>query len=272
MDRATRRVRCLGVAAHPDDLECMALEPILRGARAPHAGFAGLVLTSGAGCARVGIYTDLPDRKMAQVRRSEQRQAASLGRYALQIQLGYPSKTVLSPRAQWPVDDLEAWLRLLKPREVFTHDLADRHPTHVAVALRLVQALRRLPRGLRPKRLVGCEVWRSLDWMDGAGKVRMAVRDPQGLGNKLLSAFSSQLADRPYDLACEGRRRANAVFSTGAARRPTALSLGMDLTPLILDDHLSPLDLFRRYAGSFQTGVEDRLAQVSSTTKRGGKA
>src|ERR1700722_10951533 len=92
---ALKRATLLGVAAHPDDLECMAYEPIVRGFSAPGEAFAGLVLTSGSGSVRAGAYRGLTDKAMARVRQKEQRKAAVIGDYALMVQLGHPSSAVL---------------------------------------------------------------------------------------------------------------------------------------------------------------------------------
>ena len=54
---------------------------------------------------------------------------------------------------------------------MYTHNLADKHETHVAVALRTIAAIRGLPEEERPARLLGCEVWRDLDWMLDEEKV-----------------------------------------------------------------------------------------------------
>ncbi len=48
-------------------------------------------MTNGAGSPRTGSYAHLSDAEMQTVRRDEQRQAARLGRYAIQLQLAHPS-------------------------------------------------------------------------------------------------------------------------------------------------------------------------------------
>jgi LmbE family N-acetylglucosaminyl deacetylase len=269
---AFKRATLLGVAAHPDDLECMAYEPIVRGLRKAAEAFAGLVVTSGSGGARAGAYKNLTDLRFAKVRRKEQRQAALIGGYAVQVQLGHSSKTAQDPSATAPIDDIEAVLRAVRPREVYTHDLADRHATHVGVALKLVAAIRRLPKRLRPAKLVGCEVWRGLDWLNDRDKVLLRVDGLEQLSGALLGAFDSQLSVKRYDLAVQGRRRANATFfKSHAPDRGEELSFGMDLTPLILDDALSPQTLFGRYLASFQAEVLERLNKLGGLTRRGGK-
>jgi LmbE family N-acetylglucosaminyl deacetylase len=269
---ALKRATLLGVAAHPDDLECMAFEPIVRGFSKPAEAFAGVVLASGSGGVRAGAYQGLTDKAMARVRQKEQRKAAMIGDYAVVLQLGHPSSAVLDPTAAPPVDDLEAVLRAVRPREVYTHELADRHPTHVGVALKVVAAIRRLPKGLRPARLLGCEVWRSLDWLSGRDKVCMRVDGHEALGDALLGAFDSQLSARRYDQGAQGRRRANAVFSDSHAPGGGGqMTFGMDLTPLIKDDKLTPQALLGRYLATFQAEVLGRLDQLGRLPKRGVK-
>ena len=38
---------------------------------------------------------------------------------------------------------------------------------HVGVTLKLIEAIRALPKAARPRQVLGCEVWRDLDWMTG---------------------------------------------------------------------------------------------------------
>ena len=104
-------------------------------------------------------------------------------------------------------------LRATQPQIVYTHNLADKHDTHVGVALRVIEALRRLDQAERPARLVGCEVWRALDWMVDPDKVLLDVSDHENLQSALLGVFDSQIVGgKRYDLASMGRRRANATY------------------------------------------------------------
>jgi LmbE family N-acetylglucosaminyl deacetylase len=265
LEAALERTTLLGVAAHQDDLECMALYPILKGFSAPGEAFSGVVVTNGAGSSRTGPYKNHTDAEMAAVRRSEQRKAALLGGYALQLQLDHPSSAVKDPKADTAIDDLEAIVRAARPREIYTHNLADKHDTHVGVALKLVAALRRLPPAQRPRRLVGCEVWRGLDWLNDGDKVVMDVDGHEDLSDALMAVFDSQIAGgKRYDLAARGRRKANATFfESHAADTHENLIFGMDLTPLLLDDGLSPQALCGRYLASFRAEVLGRLDQLT---------
>lgn len=266
LDAALARTTLLGVGAHQDDLEFMAYYPILRGFREKAEAFSGVVVTNGAGSARDSFYRDYSDADMVRVRRQEQRKAAVVGDYAVQFQLDHPSANVKDPAAAAAVDDLEAILRATRPREVYTHNLADKHDTHVGVALKVVAAIRRLPRDRRPGRLVGCEVWRDLDWMADQDKVVMDVDGHENLADALMGVFDSQICGgKRYDLATRGRRRAHATYSEShATDKSQSLIYGMDLTPLVQDDGLDPRALVERYLGAFRDDVLARLGKLGA--------
>lgn len=263
---AMGRTTLLGVGAHQDDLEFMAYYPILQGFREKAEAFTGVTVTNGAGSARDSFYKDYSDTEMIEVRRQEQRKAAFVGDYAAQFQLDHPSGHVKDPASTVVVDDLLKILLAAQPREVYTHNLADKHDTHVGVVLKLVAAIRRLPQEKRPQRLIGCEVWRDLDWMNDAEKVVMNVDGHENLADGLMGVFDSQICGgKRYDLATRGRRKAHATYSEShATDRAQNLIYGMDLTPLIQDDSLEPRALFERYLGGFQAEVLSRLAKLGS--------
>jgi len=265
LEAALERTTLLGVAAHQDDLECMALYPILKGFSVPGEAFSGVVVTNGAGSARTGPYKNHSDAEMAAVRRTEQRKAALLGGYALQLQLDHPSSAVKAPRADAVTDDLEAIVRAARPREIYTHNLADKHDTHVGVVLKLLAALRRLPIPERPQRLVGCEVWRGLDWLNDGDKVVMDVDGHDSLSDALMGVFDSQISGgKRYDLAARGRRKANATFfESHSTDMHENLIFGMDLTPLLLDDSLSPQALCASTLAAFRSEVLGRLDRLT---------
>ena len=125
---------------------------------------------------------------------------------------------------------------------VYTHNLADKHDTHVAVALRTIAAIRELPAEARPKRLYGCEVWRDLDWMIDSDKVVFQLDQHENLAAALLGVFDSQIAGgKRYDLATIGRRRAHATYhQSHGVDTAEMINFGMDLTPLIEDPSLDP--------------------------------
>lgn len=266
LDAALKRVTYLGVGAHQDDLEFMAYYPILQGFCVAGEAFGGVTVTNGAGSARDSFYADYTDERMVEVRRREQRKAALVGDYAVQFQLDHPSGNVKTAGATPVIDDLVAILQAARPREVYTHNLADKHDTHVGVLIKLVAAIRRLPRDLRPQRLVGCEVWRDLDWMTDRDKVLMNLDGHENLADALMGVFDSQICGgKRYDLATRGRRKAHATyFESHATDRSENLSFGMDLTPLIVDEALTPQGLYQRYLDAFQAEVLGRLEKLTA--------
>jgi LmbE family N-acetylglucosaminyl deacetylase len=203
---------------------------------------------------------------MRQVRFKEQRKAAVVGEYAAQVMLDYPSKIVKDATNRQPVEDMIALLQSARPRYVYTHNLADKHDTHVAVALRLIEAIRCLPADQRPERLYGCEVWRNLDWMVDAEKIVLDESDHENLQAALLGVFDSQIVGgKRYDLASMARRRANATyFESHEVDETTAMSFAMDLTPLIADPSIA-------IAGYVQSAIDRFAADVASRLARVGK-
>jgi LmbE family N-acetylglucosaminyl deacetylase len=264
LEQALARTTHLCIAAHQDDIEIMAAQPILECFQQQDRWFTGVVLTDGRGSPRDSLYKDYSDEEMRLVRFKEQRKAAVVGEYAAQIMLDLPSKVVKDASRSETVEDILQILRATKPQLVFTHNLADKHDTHVAVALRVVEALRRLEPAERPERLVGGEVWRALDWMVDSAKVIMDVTVHENLQAALLGVFDSQIAGgKRYDLASMGRRRANATyFESHGVDLTTGLSYGMDLTPLMNDASLDPGSYTEILIQDFARDVTERLKRI----------
>ena len=264
IDAALARTTLLGVGAHQDDLELMAYFPNLRAFSTESDWFTGVTVTNGAGPARAGMYKDFTDAQMVEVRRREQRKAAEIGEYSAMVQLDHPSGDVKDPRSKTVVDDLERILRAARPKEIYTHNLADKHDTHVGVLLKLVEAIRRLPSAQRPSKLVGCGVWRDLDWMTDRDKIVMTVDGHDNLADALMGVFDSQICGgKRSDLAARGRRRAHATFfESHATDKSESVIFGMDLTPLVADDGLEPKALCERYLKGFQDEVSARVKKL----------
>jgi LmbE family N-acetylglucosaminyl deacetylase len=262
--QALRRTTHLAVSAHQDDIEIMASSPILECFQRSDCWFTGVVATDGRGSPRSGIYEQYDDEQMRLVRYKEQRKAAILGEYAAQIMLDYPSREV-KDGSPWLVDDLVTILKAARPQQVFTHNLADKHDTHVAVALRLIGAIRSLPMDERPHKLYGCEVWRGLDWLVDSDKVNFDLSRQENLQAALLGLFDSQISGgKRYDLASLARRRANATYlESHGVDTTTGLSFGMDMTALIQEDGLQPIDFILEYLQRFMQDVTERLQRIS---------
>lgn len=238
---ALARVTHLCIGAHQDDIEIMAHAGIATCLDTPGKAFGGVVVTNGAGSPRSGPYAPLTDEQMQVVRREEQRKAAELGRYAIQIQLAHPSSDVKKPGHPGVAADLRAILHGCDPEVVYLHNPADKHDTHIAVLLRCLEALRSRPAGRPLPRVLGCEVWRDLDWLLDTDKVALDASAHPELAAALLKVFDSQVTGgKRYDLAALGRRLANATFHTShATDQATALTWAIDLKPLLTDPNLS---------------------------------
>jgi LmbE family N-acetylglucosaminyl deacetylase len=200
---------------------------------------------------------------MMDVRKLEQRKAAYVGEYSAMLQLGHPSSVVKDAAASAVVADLTSILAETRPEVVYTHNLADKHDTHVAVALRVVAACQALPADARPGRIIGCEVWRDLDWLCDPDKVVMPVDRHENLHAALMGVFDSQIAGgKRYDLATAGRRRAHATyFESHGTDQHTSLIWGMDLTPLL--SGADPAEIVSGYIQRFESEVSARIARFS---------
>src|SRR5688572_23921921 len=93
-EAALARTTHLCVAAHQDDIEIMAYHGIAECFGRADQWFSGVVVTNGAGSPRSGIYGNYTDDQMQAVRRQEQRKAALVGDYSIQVQLAHPSSAV----------------------------------------------------------------------------------------------------------------------------------------------------------------------------------
>ncbi|MBP7142325.1 MAG: PIG-L family deacetylase [Opitutaceae bacterium] len=258
---ALARVTHLCVAAHQDDIEIMAYEGITHCMDHPGKAFGGVVVTNGAGSPRTGSYASMTDADMQRVRRNEQRRAAEMGRYAIQIQLAHPSGDVKARGHAAVIGDLVQVFSGCRPEVVYLHQPADKHDTHVALLGRCLEALRLIPADCRPRRVLGCEVWRDLDWMVDTDKVALDSGGHPELAGEILKVFDSQVSGgKRYDLATLGRRSANATFHTShATDRMSGITWAMDLTPLVKDDRLSLEEFTLGYIDRLRSDVVRRL-------------
>jgi LmbE family N-acetylglucosaminyl deacetylase len=258
---ALARTTHLCVIAHQDDIEINAYPAVAECYGRADRFFTGVVMTNGAGSARTGKYGSFTDADMQRVRREEQRTAATLGKYSLQLQLSHPSADVKSSGHAEVAADLAAIFGGCRPEVVYLHQPADKHDTHVACLLRCLEALRALPRDRRPARVLGVEGWRDLDWLADDQKVPMDASANPALAEKLVAVFDSQIAGgKRYDLAAMGRRLSNATFFASHATNTTnAISFAIDLTPLVHDDKLSVADFTAAHIEKLRADVTARI-------------
>jgi LmbE family N-acetylglucosaminyl deacetylase len=266
INEALARTTHMAIAAHQDDLEIMAFDGIVRCFHQGESWFCGVVVTDGSGSPRDGLYGEYTDAEMQAVRRKEQKKAAMVGEYGALVLLDHPSSAVKDRADEAPVEDLSGLLKVARPEVVYTHNLADKHDTHVAVALRTIEAIRSLPAEERPQSLYGCEVWRDLDWLVDADKVAFDLSGHENLQAALLGVFDSQICGgKRYDLATLGRRRANATyFESHGTDVATAMSFAMDLTPLIRDVSRDVPAYVQGFVERFAQDVSGRLARLAA--------
>jgi LmbE family N-acetylglucosaminyl deacetylase len=179
------------------------------------------------------------------------------------LQLDHPSSAVKSATDRTLQDELAAIIAATLPEVVYTHNPADKHDTHIGVTIATLLAIRSLPKEMRPAKVIGCEVWRNLDWMPDGEKVLMDVSGRDNLAAAINGVFDSQIAGgKRYDLATLGRRAANATFfdahSTDAS---TQLIFGMDLTPLVHDDSADITAFVCGVIDRFKDDVRLKLSQ-----------
>lgn len=263
-EKAIGRITHLAISAHQDDIEFMAYAPISECFGKSDLWFGGVVTTDGAGSPRNGLYADYTDEDMKKIRITEQKKAACVGEYGVQILLGHPSAQVKDPKDDEIVGEFVRILRAAKPKYVYTHNLADKHDTHVATALKVIAALRQLSADERPEKVFGCEVWRDLDWVNDDEKIYLDCGAHPNLSRCLSAVFDSQIVGgKRYDLAAEGRRSANATFSAShACDTYSALNYAMDLTPL-MDKDTDISEYVAAFIRRFEGDVRDRIGRFS---------
>lgn len=268
VDVALARTTHLCVIAHQDDIEINAYPAVAECYGRADRFFTGVVMTNGAGSARTGKFAHTTDAEMQAIRREEQRRAAVLGKYNLQLQLAHPSADVKQPGHAGVRADLAAIFGGCTSalEVVYLHQPADKHDTHVACFLRCLEAIRALPAACRPKRVLGVEGWRDLDWLDDRDKVPLDASARPELAAQLINVFESQIAGgKRYDRAALGRRAANATFyASHATDNFTDISWAIDLTPLVQNEALSPLDFALKHVDRFRSDVAERLRRTGA--------
>ncbi|MBN1567747.1 MAG: PIG-L family deacetylase [Acidobacteria bacterium] len=262
VEDALKRITHLGIGAHQDDLELMAFHGIVGCYARNDLWFGGITCTNGGGSSRTGIYAGFSDARMMAVRRREQNAAAVVGGYGVMIQLDYPSSAVKSPSDFSLKEDLKRILSRMRPQVVYTHNPADKHDTHIGVVVAALQAMRELPREQRPLKVLGCEVWRSLDWLPDSDKVLMDVSGRENLAGALSGIFDSQIAGgKRYDAAVLGRRSANATFfESHETDKTTQLIFGMDLSTLVADESIDILEYVTGFIRKMENEIREKLA------------
>jgi LmbE family N-acetylglucosaminyl deacetylase len=222
----------LAIGAHPDDLEVMAGEGILHAQTELDDHFYGVICTSGAGSVQTDGAPPLSDSQLVVQRQQEQERAARLGQYVGLTMLSFTSDEIKTGWNQNLIEQLTVLIERARPRVVYTHNLFDKHQTHVAVAAHVIEVLRR--QSWKPQRFLGCEVWRGLDWLPDKQKVLLPITRPHLIGD-LISCHASQTqGGKNYAEATIGRMAANATFFDAHVQDKVSHQLfAVDLLPLL---------------------------------------
>ena len=259
-NRNNKPVKYLCICAHQDDNEIMAMDGVLKGIRSRNYSFALVVTADGGGSARTGEFKDYTDEMMKAVRIKEQQEASEIGRYHSLYLLNYPSKDIKDKNNRDIVEEYKNIIKELKPEVIYTHSVLDKHPTHLGVVVKVINAIRELPKEYQPKVLYGCEVWRGLDWISDERKIGFDLSKNVKLQKKILDVFKSQIAGgKEYTKASLGRRYANATyFQSHSVDTYKLVNYGIDMMPLIKDKDLS----IQAFALSF---VDDLRNEISNS-------
>ncbi|MGM9991799.1 MAG: PIG-L deacetylase family protein [Candidatus Bruticola sp.] len=262
---AWARVTHLAVGAHPDDIEFMAWHGILEGFSSEDKFFAGVTLTNGGGSSRIGAYAQFSDAQMREVRLQEQKKAAHLGNYAALAALGYTSSQVRLTKKEAVKSDIKTIIKAARPQVIFTHNLADRHKTHLATVLLTIEALRELGPDYYPEEFYGGEVWRSLDWLPVTERRSFDVGGRPNVNEALMALYDSQISGgKNYHRATKGRREANATYADAyAPDEADLLELFMNLKPLLDKPDLSPANYLSSLIDKFKAETIANLSNLS---------
>ena len=255
------KVRFLAIAAHHDDIEILATDGILRSNKG-EGGFVGVVVTDGSGSARDGEYAHYTDEMMKRVRVKEQNRAADIGKYQEIIYLNRTSKDIKNGFNSEVLTDIIEIILKYQPEIVYTHNLCDKHPTHIGVVMHVIESLKSLESRKKPLELYGVEVWKDLDWMVDKNKVVFDVSSAKKMTKKQLLAHRSQVVGgKRYDTATIGRRSANATYyQSHSVDVSDQMIFAMDLLPLIDGSADNIIAYAKKQINDFEQEVISRLS------------
>ncbi|MBO4547921.1 MAG: PIG-L family deacetylase [Abditibacteriota bacterium] len=251
---AVGKTTVLAVSAHQDDIEIMAAKGVIDCFGKDSRYFGAVIVTDGAGSPRDDLYADYTDEQMKTIRVKEQKKAAYVGEYSFCAFLGFTSAQVKDRSQTAATVELSRLIADAAPECVYTHNIFDKHPTHVATSLRVIEAINMLPASERPRTLLGCEVWRSLDWISDDKKIVLDVSSHENISNAILGVFDSQICGgKRYDLATSGRRRANATYLASHGTDTVSLAnIAVDMTELITPGGPTPAEFAEKYLELFR--------------------
>lgn len=260
---ALKRTTHLAIGAHSDDIEIFAYHGIQECFKSEEFHFTSITMTDGAGSPRKDLYKEYSDQLIIETRKNEQKKAAYLGDYSAAIFLGYSSGQIKDPNYEQPVTTISELIHLCRPMYIYTHNIFDKHNTHVAVCLRVISALKQISQTYKPIALYGCETWRDLDWLTDEDKIVFDVSKHPNLSQALIAVHDSQIVgSKRYDLGILGRRKSHAVMNdTHDVEKIDQALFAVDMTPLI--GELSPQEYVKEHINDFLDDVLIGIQRVS---------
>ena len=156
------------------------------------------------------------------------------------------------------VEEIAEIIRACRPEIVYTHNLADKHDTHVAVAMRTIAAIRSLPAGQRPKRCIRLKYGAGLT---GSTTMKKSALTPPSTptlrrcsGIRQPDCGRQALRQRAGPQARERHFRKHDTDDVKA-------SYGLDIAELVNSD-MDYFDFINRFIKNFRKDVEERIRSL----------
>lgn len=242
--RKDGKVKYLCICAYPSDCETMSIDGIQRGYRAQKYTFSCVSTSNLAADGKTNLS-------------ESQKKAAEIGRYNALYFLKYKHEEIKDQENQDLIKDYVAIIKELKPRIIYTHSLLDSDPVHVAVAVKVLNALRTMRRYQHPKVIYGCESSRDLDWVKSDKVVCFDNSKNLKLQKQLISVYKDKNDNSYIVEATVGRR-----FVNGLNNKEYKLSTrAINMTTLLRRKELT----IKKFAMGF---VDDLYSEISDSMDR----
>ncbi len=261
-DSNTKPVKNIVIAAHKDDGEMIGIKAIDDSFKKDES-LVMIVLTNGSGCPRIGEYESVSDEDMVEIRTAEQKRASEIGRYNKLYLLEHSSKLV-QEQDKIIKQELVNILKLYPDVEyIYIHNPFDKHKTHVTSCEISIEAIKEAySNGCLPnlKKVLGVEVWRSLDWLPDEYKSIIDTSGSEFISQNIMSVFVSQNLSKKYDEAILARRLANATFDSSHENNALAsLTYAIDLMDVIVDVNKKLPDLLTEILELFEKNIKQNF-------------
>lgn len=227
---ALAKANSIAVVAHADD--ALIMLPDQATAVGGTSGLIEILVTDGAGSVLPpGCRTQ---SELVALREHEEIRVAQRAGFGGVIFLRASSATVRDTGERRVTQSIAAILACTHPEILVTHNPFDRHPTHLAVLARVLDAICRVPRRAWPLRLLGGEVWGGLDFLPAEIVQAHDISAQIETIGELMRLYETQNINQHYDLGAVGRYLSHATFHSSHARNEAvAMALTIDMTALL---------------------------------------